>query len=194
MECTIEERYEKDNKLIHYVANKYRKLASDNGLDYDDLHSACNYGFLKACKTYKEDKGVLFGTYAMRVMVNEIGCIVRKARASTRIPWYFQEAEVVMVNPTNGDSNVVPVYDKITSSIDLEEEVIEKQRVKYVVERMKEDKKLYKIYLLLDSGMTQEEVGKKLGYSQSYVSRLRTRLKKKVLKYMGEYDGKRINI
>ena len=54
--------------LVRLCANRFR----GKGIDYDDLYSAGCEGLIKAVRSFDEERGVRFSTYAVPVILGEI--------------------------------------------------------------------------------------------------------------------------
>lgn len=59
--------------LVHLCANRFR----GRGIDYEDLYSAGCVGLVKASKAFDSERGVLFSTYAVPVIMGEIKRLFR---------------------------------------------------------------------------------------------------------------------
>jgi RNA polymerase sporulation-specific sigma factor len=188
MNKTVEELYEKHERLIYYTAMKFIDSAKRVGLDYDDVYSACNFAFFKACNTFDESKGFKFNTYAIRTMMNECMMMIRARKSSIRIPSNQQTSEFIIQDKGMG-TDIAPIYDIIQDKVTTEKILIEREKVKYILDKLKENEKQYKMYILFDAGKTQDQIGEIMGHSQSYISRLKKRMQNDVRRYIDEYDA-----
>lgn len=59
--------------LVRLCANRFR----GKGIDYDDLYSAGCEGLIKAVRSFDEERGVRFSTYAVPVILGEIRGLFR---------------------------------------------------------------------------------------------------------------------
>lgn len=59
--------------LVHLCAGKFR----GRGIDYEELYSAGCEGLIKAVRSFDEDRGVRFSTYAVPVILGEIKRLFR---------------------------------------------------------------------------------------------------------------------
>ncbi|WP_028505394.1 sigma-70 family RNA polymerase sigma factor [Ruminococcus sp. FC2018] len=59
--------------LVHLCAGRFK----NRGIEYDELFSAGCVGLLKAVKAFDSDRGVLFSTYAVPVILGEIKRLFR---------------------------------------------------------------------------------------------------------------------
>jgi RNA polymerase sporulation-specific sigma factor len=60
--------------LARSLANRYR----GRGIEYDDLYSAACVGLCKAADGFDEDRGLMFSTYAVPVILGEIKRLFRE--------------------------------------------------------------------------------------------------------------------
>ncbi|MBQ9869203.1 MAG: sigma-70 family RNA polymerase sigma factor [Ruminococcus sp.] len=63
--------------LVHLCANRFK----NRGIEYDELFSAGCVGLLKAVRAFDADRGVLFSTYAVPVILGEIKRLFRDGGA-----------------------------------------------------------------------------------------------------------------
>ncbi len=59
--------------LVHLCANRFK----NRGIEYEELYSAGCIGLLKAVKAFDPNRGVLFSTYAVPVILGEIKRLFR---------------------------------------------------------------------------------------------------------------------
>lgn len=63
--------------LVHLCANRFK----NRGIEYEELYSAGCIGLLKAVKAFDSERGVLFSTYAVPVILGEIKRLFRDGGA-----------------------------------------------------------------------------------------------------------------
>ena len=63
--------------LVHLCANRFK----NRGIEYEELFSAGCIGLLKAVRAFDADRGVLFSTYAVPVILGEIKRLFRDGGA-----------------------------------------------------------------------------------------------------------------
>lgn len=63
--------------LVHLCANRFR----GRGIDYEDLYGAGCIGLVKASKAFDSERGVMFSTYAVPVIMGEIKRLFRDGGA-----------------------------------------------------------------------------------------------------------------
>ncbi len=68
----LEELINRYSKIINVVINKYKQKGESLGLDLKDLYQEGLIGLIKAVKTYKQEKGSSFKTYANIIIEREI--------------------------------------------------------------------------------------------------------------------------
>lgn len=174
---------ERNLRLVAHIAKKYQNVEED----MEDLISIGTIGLIKAVDTFDAGKGRL-ATYACRCIDNELLMMLRTRKKISR--------EVSLYEPigTDKEGNEINLLD-----------VIEGQQMD-VIDRMSLYENLKRMFILLDTCLTerereilflrygistgkeitQSEIGKKLGISRSYVSRIE---KKALLKLKDEFDN-----
>lgn len=175
---------ERNLRLVAHIAKKYQNVEED----MEDLISIGTIGLIKAVETFDAGKGRL-ATYACRCIDNELLMMLRARKKTAR--------EVSLYEPigTDKEGNEINLLD-----------VIEGQQIE-VVDRIALYEDLQKLFGLLDecltdrekeilflrygistgAEVTQSEIGKKLGISRSYVSRIE---KKALMKLREAFERK----
>lgn len=173
---------ERNLRLVAHIAKKYQNVEED----MEDLISIGTIGLIKAIDTFDAGKGRL-ATYACRCIDNELLMMLRTRKKISR--------EVSLYEPigTDKEGNEINLLD-----------VIEGQQPD-VIDRITLYENLKKMFLLLEEclterereilflrygihtgeELTQSEIGKLLGISRSYVSRIE---KKALLKLKDEFE------
>lgn len=177
---------ERNLRLVAHIVKKYMGV----GRDMDELIAIGIVGLVKAVNTYNVEKGSRLGTYAARCIDNELLMMLRSERKLNR--------EISLYEPigTDKEGNEIGFIDVVEDTsenildIMLLDEQIQKmyQAIEYVLtEREKEI--IYKRYGLLGyEEITQREIGKSLGISRSYVSRIEKRALEKLRKHIIENE------
>lgn len=156
-------------RLVAHIAKKYQNVDED----MEDLISIGTIGLIKAIDSFDAGKGKL-STYASRCIDNELLMLLRAKKKTSR--------EVSLYDPigTDREGNEINLLD-----------IIEQEQVD-VIDRMEVEEKLGRLSglihellsdreqaiimlrygLLSEHEITQREIGRRLGISRSYVSRI----------------------
>lgn len=157
-------------RLVAHTAKKY----STAGVTPDELISIGTIGLIKALASFDGTKGARLGTYAVSCIQNEILMYIRANKK--------YNGEVSMNEPIgiDRDGNEIVLMDLLRcDDSELVEEVdrnVQKKAVRKAVQNLQEDRERLIIQLryglLNGAEKTQREVGRILGISRSYVSRI----------------------
>ena len=164
---------ERNLRLVAHIAKKYGSSEEE----LEDLISIGTIGLIKAVETFDPQKNSRLAAYAARCIDNELLMMLRSKKKTSR--------EVSLYEPigTDREGNEINLLDVMEQKQPDIVEEMEKQRL---------NKKLYELMesvlslrekevLYLRDGLpggteiTQKEVGKRLGISRSYVSRIEKR-------------------
>ena len=166
-------------RLVVYIARRFEST----GINLEDLISIGTIGLIKAIGTYKLDKKIRLATYASRCIENEILMYIRKTAN--------QKTEVSLDEPINmdGDGNELLLCDILGTEEDmilrpLEDDVdlrVLRQALQELPGREREIV-LMRFGLEGRKELTQKEVARKMGISQSYISRLEKRIMQRLKK------------
>ena len=163
-------------RLVVYVAKRYD--TTQNG-GIEDLISIGTIGLVKAINTFKPDKNIKLATYASRCIENEI--FLRKNNKLRH--------EISLDEPLNidYDGNELLLSDIIGTDSDIVKNELEQSDQKAMFyEAFKDLSKREKEILMFRYGLmnydelTQKDVAKMMGISQSYISRLEKKIIKKL--------------
>ena len=139
--------------MAYHVASRF---TPNTIVDMDDIRQLALIGLYKACLNYKDGLGFKFSTYAYKVMRNEILKELTKHNVYDSI----EEME----------------YDVADESCNPEEEYIGSlQRFSSVLTDQE-----YEVVLLTVQGYSQNEISLRLNLSQSQISRIFIKAKKKI--------------
>ena len=177
---------ERNLRLVVYIARRFE----NTGVNLEDLISIGTIGLIKAISTYRLDRNIKLATYASRCIENEILMHIRKISN--------QKTEVSLDEPLNmdGEGNELLLSDILGTAEDvvfrpMEENVdlmILRQALSQLPEREKEIVAM-RYGLEGRKELTQKEVAKVMGISQSYISRIEkrimARLKKEFIRQTG---------
>ena len=160
-------------RLVAHIVKKYNNLERD----VEDLISIGTIGLIKAIDTYDISKGNKLVTYASRCIENEILMLFRKEKKNSK--------EVSIYEPiaTDKEGNEISLVDIIKYE---DESIINLLLYSSNVKKLYEELALLpegkeKQVLILRYGLygreelPQREVGRMLGISRSYVSRIEKR-------------------
>ena len=162
-------------RLVVFLAKKYE----NTNVDLEDLVSIGTIGLIKGIKTYSMDKNIKLATYASRCIDNEILMYLRKNK-KIRGEVSFEESLSF-----DADGNELHLEDILGTDPDIVTRPLEEDTNKKLV--MEEIDKLntrdreiivMRYGLITGEEMTQKDVARILGISQSYISRI----EKKVIK------------
>ena len=173
---------ERNLRLVAHIAKKYQKADED----MEDLISIGCIGLIKAVDTFDERKGRL-ATYACRCIDNELLMMLRGKKKLSR--------EVSLFEPIGQDKegNEIHLMDVIEQQQpDILESMELSGNIKRLFRLMEEnlttrEKEILMMRYGLDGEReaTQNETGKVLGISRSYVSRIE---KKALLKLRRKFE------
>lgn len=158
-----------DNERLVYYLIKRRRITI-NSPEYDDMFSIGLYGLTKAVCTFDETKNIKFGTYAAKVIDNEINMYLRKNKK------YYETKhlnDVIATDVEGKELQLMDILEAPSSNFDKEIETIDE--VTNVLEVVLNDLNLkQKIVILYEmADVNQKDIANMLKISQSYVSRLR---------------------
>ena len=176
---------EKNLRLVAHIVKKY----AGSGRDTDELIAIGIVGLVKAVNTFKADKGSRLGTYAARCIDNELLMMLRTERKLNR--------EISLYEPigTDKEGNEISFIDVVE---DTSENVIDGLMLSERIQKMyiaidevltdREREIIYKRYGLRGcKEVTQREIGKTMGISRSYVSRIEKKALEKLRRRMADF-------
>lgn len=178
-------------RLVAHIAKKYQNADED----MEDLISVGTIGLIKAIDSYDPDKGSKLVTYASRCIDNELLMLMRGRKKIAK--------EVSLYEPIGMDKegNEISFLDICVYGKDdiAKQDFARQLELNYVLGRLtgvigevltdREREIIIQRYGL--SGcqeMTQREIGKRLGISRSYVSRIEKRALEKLRRAMKEFE------
>ena len=161
---------ERNLRLVAHIAKKYQSTEDE----LDDLISIGAIGLIKAVNSYDDTKGSRLGTYAARCIDNELLMMLRgKKKVSKEVSIY----EPIGVDRDGNEINLLDVIEceqtDVIENMELSEHLKILSRL-YDSLLTKREKEILSMRYGLFGGreITQREIGKKLGISRSYVSRI----------------------
>ena len=150
---------EENIRLAYRVAEKFRRC----GVEYDDIVGCCMLGLVKAAGVYMPEKGK-FSTFAVRVMQYEMSTELRNARRKKRSGCYVESLEA---EQEDGLQLAELVPDPHDGYSEVEAAVLHDAWMGKLTGREKEAARL-----LVGEGLSQEDAARRMGITQSYVSRI----------------------
>ncbi len=168
---------ERNLRLVAHIAKKYQNVDED----MEDLISIGTIGLIKAIDSFDAGKGKL-STYASRCIDNELLMLLRAKKKTSR--------EVSLYDPigTDKEGNEISLLDIIEQEqvdvVDRMETEDKLQRLKgLIADRLSDrEREIIMMRYGLQGGreITQREIGRRLGISRSYVSRIEKRALEKL--------------
>lgn len=172
-------------KLAYFIAHRLYRSMTVGRLPYEDVVSDCMFALVKAAKTFDPAYRVRFPTYASKCMTNEVRMTLRRTGKFAEIPTDFS---LVL---KEGDD---PIETRLLQDdrVDVEGAAIAKVDglsdlnviIATVWPRLAPVDR--QIVPLMVQGHLQRAIGRRLGISQSYVSRRR-----KVIRRVIEKEARR---
>ena len=161
---------ERNLRLVVYIAKKFENA----GVNVEDLISIGTIGLIKAVSTYDMTKGSRLATYAARCIDNELLMMLRSRKKFSR--------EVSLYEPigTDKEGNEIHLLDIVEANEqDITDQCIHKERIlqlygclREVLSPLEYEVIKYRYGLFGEKELTQRALGKRLGISRSYVSRI----------------------
>lgn len=161
---------ERNLRLVAHVAKKYAAA----GEEMEDLISIGTVGLIKAISSYREEKGSRLATYAAKCIDNELLMMLRARKKRTR--------EISLYEPigTDKEGNEINLLDICEQEpFDIVESMDKAEKIKDLSQMVEEnldsrESLIIRLRYGLNDGkeMTQREIGKQLGISRSYISRI----------------------
>ena len=164
-------------RLVVFLAKKY----DNTGTDLEDLVSIGTIGLIKAVNTYRLDKNIKLATYASRCIDNEILMYLRKIKR--------KKGEVSFEDSLSydADGNELHLEDVLGTEKDtvtkgLDEELNRSIMLAEIQKLNARDREIIELRYGLNNKkeLTQKDVAKLLGISQSYISRIEKKVIKKL--------------
>lgn len=161
---------ERNLRLVAHVIKKYQYLDEDP----EDLISIGTIGLIKAVVTFNPEKGNRLAAYASKCVENEILMYLRARKKTNR--------EISLYEPigTDREGNEIKLYDIIEADeTDVPEKIYLKENIQKLYEKVESElSPRERLVLKMRYGLyngeeyTQREIGRQLGISRSYVSRI----------------------
>ena len=170
---------ERNLRLVAHVIKKYQ-IAEE---EPEDLLSIGTIGLIKAINSFDEGKGRL-ATYACRCIDNEIVMLLRSKKKTSREVSLF---ESIGQDKEGNEIQLVDVIEQgqmdVADQLELNENVGKLRTLLREALTPREREILLLRYGLFDEEeRTQSQIGKRMGISRSYVSRIEKRALEKLRK------------
>lgn len=180
-----EELYHQNTGFIYSLIKKFPNIPAE------EVIANGNYGFSKALKSYTTDKGTLFLTYASRCIINEILMQFRKDKRN--------KGTMSLNEPLSldGEGHSLALEDTLEDKHDYYEDALFNQELQCMKDSIALLPLKYQdVAWLFIEEIKQPDIAKTLKISQSYVSRILTRLPNKLKKIMkeGKYMNKKAEV
>ena len=171
-------------RLVAHIAKKYAATTQDN----EEYISIGTIGLIKGVDSFKEDKGFKLSTYCSRCIENEILMHLRGLKKTSG------DVSINSVIGTDKDGNDMELIDVIEEeSVDpidnIYNKVITADMLKYINTKLSSrDRDIINMRYGLngENEKTQQEIADMLNISRSYVSRIETKVSKKLNKFIIE--------
>ncbi len=169
-------------RLVAHITKKYASNSQDN----EEFISIGTIGLIKGIDSFSEDKGFKLSTYCSRCVENEILMHLRSAKKTSG------DVSMNSVIGTDKDGNDMELIDIIehegVDPIDnIYNKVVTKEMLKYIKEELSDrEREVIQMRYGLngEEEQTQQEVADQLNISRSYVSRIETKIQKKLGKFI----------
>ena len=167
-------------RLVVHIAKKY----SNNEQELEEYTSIGSIGLIKAINSFSEDRGFKISTYASKCIENEILMNIRSTKKTKA------EISINSVIGTDKDGNDMQLLDTLVNNekdpIDtIYNKILTSQMVEYINKKLPlREKEIMIMRYGLNNNIpkTQQEVADILNISRSYVSRIETKVSKKLEK------------
>ena len=168
-------------RLVAHIAKKYQNAEED----MEDLISIGTIGLIKAVDTFDAGKGRL-ATYACRCIENELLMMFRSRKKTSREVSLF---ESIGMDKEGDEINLLDVMEGQQTDVVEQMTLLDNIRQMYffmdkILTKREKEILVLRYGILSGREMTQNEIGRKMGISRSYVSRIE---KKALLKLKNEF-------
>ncbi len=176
-----QELIEHNLRLVAHIAKKYAR----SGLESDDLVSIGSIGLMKAVDSFRPECGRL-SSYAARCVENEILMALRSDKKNRGNVSLF---DTIGADRDGGEVRLMDVLASDEDSVpDRVERRVECLRASRALRQALDEREQTVLRLRCgldgDDPLTQREVGRRMGISRSYVSRIETAALQKLRDYL----------
>lgn len=170
----INKQIEENTSLVYYIIRKYYP----SFIQDDDIVQSGMIGLWKALKYFDKDKNIKFGTFATKVIVNQINIELRKRRK--QVLHISLDTAI-----SNSEDNDLTLYDVISDNLSGVQDY-STLNLEDCLSSGKFTDKERTILIYKYRGYTQKKIGDKMGISQPQICRIEKNIKKKFKKLYGE--------
>jgi len=165
-------------RLVAHIAKKY----STNPQDNEEFISIGTIGLIKGINSFSEEKGYKLSTYISKCIENEI---LMHLRSTKKTQGDISINNIIGTDKDGNDMELVDILDsdEIDPIDNIYNKMITKQVLEYIDTNLPEREKniMYYRYGLKGKNIkTQQEIADSMGISRSYVSRIETKVQKKI--------------
>lgn len=168
---------ELNDKFIYFKCHKFKTVK----LSEDDKHAIGMFGMLKAIRTFDISKGVKFITYAARIIDNEILMELRRGKRHLGV------ASLEETVFSGADGSELRIEDAVSdTNVNIERDFIRQTEIAEIKEMASAILNPAELYvfeemIVNDNPSTQWQVSEKLNLSQSYISRIKKTVNRKLI-------------
>lgn len=166
--------FEQHIGLVYKTAHKFFNMK----IDLEERISAGQLGLIKAFNTYDPDLNFAFSTYAIKCIKNEILYEHRKYSTKTKLVKKIQSFDTVIAGGGDGDAllleDILSLPEEEYTTEDFK--AIDNVYKKFIETYSETDPRLIQAFnMFIFENKTTAEIGKILGISQAYGSRIATK-------------------
>ncbi|MDD2518469.1 MAG: sigma-70 family RNA polymerase sigma factor [Bacilli bacterium] len=172
-EGSIEAKEKMQRHNLRLVAYRVKKRFHNTDFEYEELISIGTIGLIKAINTFDIDKNIVFATYAVRCIDNEILMSFRETKKHNK----NISIDEPVTNPENKSDTTLTYADFLTSEENFVEDIVTKEALIEIRESLSilnplELEIIQMYYGFNGKSLNQYEISKIIGYEQSYISRI----------------------
>ena len=173
---------EKNLRLVAHMVKKY----ACSEYETEDMLSIGTIGLIKAIDSFDEKKGSRLVTYAAKCIDNELLMMFRSRKKTSREVSLF---ESIGMDKEGNEINLLDVMEGQQTDVVEQMTLLDNIRQMYffmdkILTKREKEILVLRYGILSGREMTQNEIGRKMGISRSYVSRIE---KKALLKLNNEF-------
>lgn len=175
---SVEPLTEEQQAFAEEHANLIYGFLRKHNLPIDEFYGICAVAFVESVKRFDSSRGTAFSTYCYSAMSMKMQAeYTRKKRKGCL------DVTVLSLNtPVYGTNTLLQFQDMVPDSTDYISYIDCSESVRTAISKMGHDEKL--VLNLHLKGRDQRSIGKKVGVSQTQVSRIIKRAKKKILEQL----------